>query len=142
MIRIATKEDFDLVLNMALKFSASSPYAKYTDVDKLKILIETFLEEDRSKSIILLHSDKGMLAAIVTPFLFGNIKLSTEVGWWVEPEARGLKIGKELLDAYEYWAKQVGCSLVTMSSLDDSVGKYYEMNGYTLYERAYIKEIV
>lgn len=96
---------------------------------------------DKTKQIVLIYDDVGFLAGLATPSLFGDIRQATEMAWWVEPSERGKEAGGELLKAFEFWAKKVGCKLVTMISLNDKVGKYYEKNGYKLYERAYVKEV-
>jgi GNAT superfamily N-acetyltransferase len=141
MIRIATEEDFELVREFALKFLDSLPYRTIVDEDKVDEIVKTFLKSDRTERVVLMYGDIGMLAGSVTPFIFGNVIMASEIGWWIEPEHRGKAAGRELLKAFEYWAKQVGCSAITMVSLDERLGKFYEKNGYKLYERAYVKEI-
>ncbi len=141
MIRIATPDDFPLVLEMAHKFIKTTNYEHLYTEEKLKDIIMSFLVADRHEKIILLYEDKGMVAVMATPFIFGDGYVATEVAWWVEPDARGIKVGKELMDALEIWAKMVDCNLVSMVSLDPELGKYYEKRGYYPYEFVYVKEI-
>lgn len=140
-VRIATAEDKDLVIQMANKFIASTEYAEQADADKISNMIDVFISSDGNDKLLILYDDIGMLAGIVTEFPFGKNRVATDVAWWVEPDERGKKAGKELLEAFEFWAKKVGCSMVTMVCLDDQLGKYYEKKGYRLFERAYMKEI-
>lgn len=92
-------------------------------------------------TVSLLEEGKGMLLGKASPFSFGYHKIAMEVGWWVDPEYRKSGVGKSLIDAFEYWANKMGCSLVVMGSLDDSLGSYYEKNGYKSAERLYMKEL-
>lgn len=141
MIKIATMEDFALIRSMSIKFLEATDYKKYYNENKMDLLITDWLKSDNNIKIALLHGEDGMIGGCVNPFLFGNILTATEIAWWVEPEKRKTKVGKELLEAFEFWAKKVGCALIVMISIDDSLGYYYEKNGYKLFERSYMKEI-
>lgn len=141
MLRIATIEDLDVCVEMGMKFAEASPYSKYTDKEYITNLITGILNASNEESIILLYEDYGMIGASKVPFPFGPISVATEIAWWVDPEHRNKKVGKELKDAIEFWAQKVGCTIMTMITLDEKLGAYYEKDGYTLAERAYIKEL-
>lgn len=140
MLRIATPEDYDITYGFAEKFLLASRYGSLSDKDSLSNLVKIFLSSSKEERICIL-SEEGMIAGQTSPFMFGAKKVATELGWWVEPEHRKSGIGKLLLQAFEAWAKKVGCDLIVMISLDDELGKFYEANGYILTERSYIKEI-
>lgn len=139
MIRVAKITDVPLIVEMGLKFAAVSEYKKFANKENIEQVV-TNLISNPGTSIILMYDDVGMLAATTSKFIFGDVKLATEICWWVEPEARLKGVGQKLVDAYEIWIKIVGCEVGSMSCLDDMVGKFYEKNGYTLYERSYFKE--
>ncbi len=140
MLKIATLDDFNTVKTYALNFLEVSGYKDFSDLEDIDNLITELLAFTGTDAIVLL-GEGGMLAGVAKPFIFGSTKrVASEVAWWVEPDARKNGIGKELLEAFEFWAKEkAGCALVTMVSIDDLVGKFYEKNGYKLYERAYMK---
>jgi GNAT superfamily N-acetyltransferase len=140
-IRVATISDLDLVLDLGKKFLNETNYKQFGAEDKLEQLAKYFLTSPASERIVFLYDDVGILGASVSPFIFGDMKVATDILWWVEPTRRGDNIGTELIKAYEYWAKTVGCRIAVMVSLDERVGKFYEKNGYALYERAYMKEL-
>lgn len=140
-IKIATIEDIDIIVSMAMKFISESNYKNYGNEIALRALVERVLNAPDEDSIVLLYEDKGMIAGITSQFLFGTFKSATELAWWIDPEHRKSRLGSELLEAFEYWAKKVGCKLITMISIDDNVGKYYEKKGYVLQERTYTKEL-
>lgn len=128
-----------LVFKHAHRFINSTAYKDLYNDEVLYDLLHKMLVLDNF--IVLLDGDKGMLAGTCTPFLFGNKLVASEIGWWVEPEYRNSGVGKQLVDAFEEWAKEKNCDMIVMVSIDDSVGKYYEKTGYSLVERMYLKEI-
>lgn len=137
---LGTLEDFDIVRTMSLKFLDSIEYKEHSDLVTIDTVIASLLSSSREEGGILVE-DKGFLAYRRVPFIFNtNKNIGTEVAWWVEPEARKNGLGLDLLQGYEYWARNFGdCFAVTMSCFDELTGKFLEKNGYKLYERAYMK---
>jgi len=139
-LKIATVNDFNAVEKMALNFLEASPYKDLGNKEVTSKLVLDILNCTPTERIIIFEQDVGFIAGAVTPFLLGTHTMATEIAWWVEPDHRGNGKGIELLKAFEYWAKVVaGCKLISMSSLDKTVEKYYKKSGYKLYERAYLK---
>lgn len=136
MIRVATESDINAVLDMALKFVKNTGYKDIYNEYKVTSMILYCMEH----GIVLMH-DYGFVMGLADQFIYGSTSMATELAWWVDPDHRGDGVGKELLEGFESWAKSIGCSYVTMISIDDNVGKYYEKKGYKLYERAYMKEL-
>jgi RimJ/RimL family protein N-acetyltransferase len=140
MLKIATKEDEELVRSMAYKFVANSPYKEHHHKDAIDDMIHMVLTEDQRKFICLLHGTDGMIVGMANYFPYGDFKMATEFAWWVEEDKRSTGVGKELIDAFEYWAKEIaGCRGITMVSLDDTLGNYYTTRDYVLTERSYLK---
>jgi GNAT superfamily N-acetyltransferase len=137
-VRIATEEDFNIAYELAYKFSEQA-YGKWLDPGTLMSLVIQLIQNP--EKVFLLYEDKGFLAGTTHQFLLGPQKMAAELGWYVKPEARGEKVGKALIESFEDWAKIMGCSLITMISIDDAVGEAYKKNGYDLYERTYMKEL-
>lgn len=138
MIRIATIQDKEAIMEMAIKFLETTDYKDiytYEDTDEE---ITFLLNSHRSQAVTFI-TEGGMILGRVCKIPFGPHLMATEVGWWVEPELRKNGIGQQLLDHYEMWARIAGCKYATMVSLDDQLGKFYEKNGYKLFERAYFK---
>lgn len=139
-MKLGTLEDLSEVTNMALKFLSVSGYETLGDEETINELLMRILDGDKTVGIVLLEEGKGMLVATAGQFPYGRKKIATELAWWVEPKERKSGVGKDLLEAFEYWAKNVAfCDIISMSSLDDKVGKIYEKQGYKLSERAYMK---
>lgn len=127
---------------MALEFIRKTAYALFLDEGRVMRVVKDFLSKSPTEGVVLLDTEgRGMIAGIKSPCLFNEGLVATELAWWVDEEHRESGIGKELLDSFEYWAKRIGCDFVTMVSLDDNLGKFYEDEGYKLYERAYMKKL-
>ncbi len=142
MLKRATIEDFDLVYDMAVKFSEEfSQYKEFVEPLFLETIIRDILMSPDELKVALLHGEMGMLLGEVSQFPYGPHLVAVERAWWVKPENRMTKVGLELLEAFEFWANKVGCKIITMSCLDEGVGKLYEKQGYKLSERAYMKVI-
>lgn len=139
MIRIATLDDLELVMDMALKFANASPYKDLCDEAKIREIVIAFLTADPSEKIILLYEDKGFLVAAVTPFVFGTVRVATEISWWVEPEYQAQGIGDKLVEAFEFWADKVNCKVKTLAFMDKDLSKYMKKKGYEAYETAHYK---
>lgn len=141
MIKVAeTKADFRTVVDLAMKFAAASPYAKYVELEAMQKMVVACMNND--DSVVLLDEEgRGMLMATIVPFIYGSKRVAIELGWWVNPEDRNSGIGRDLINLFESWALVRGCQLITMISIDDQMGPYYEKRGYELRERTYMKEL-
>lgn len=141
-MKIATHEDFEEIKSMSMEFLTHTGYTEYSNEETISNLINNLLSGKQNEMIILLEPGAGMLVGMSSPFVFGPHFIASEIAWWVNPDKRDTGIGNELIQAFEYWAKNIaGCTLITLTSLDDSVGKFYEKKGYKLHERAYMKEL-
>lgn len=138
-MKIAELEDLDTILEMAKKFVEATGYKDFSNEDYIKELIKHYLESPRDTHIIILD-DFGFIAGASSMFPFGPGKIASETAWWIDPDSRGENRGVKLMEAFEYWAKNIAqCEFITMTSLDKTVEKIYKKNGYKLYERAYMK---
>ncbi len=141
-MKIATLEDFNEIKDMAMKFMSKTEYTKYADEEVISQLIYNILTGEQNEMIILLEPGMGMLAGITTPFMFGNCLLASEIAWWVNEDQRKSGVGTQLVEAFEYWAKEkAGCKIITMSVLGHESGQFYAKHGYQLYEQAWMKEL-
>lgn len=140
-MRIATADDTDLIVSMTMKFLSSVPYGELFTEEAVRNVVEGLLSSDKKDAIVIAIEDKGFIAGIAKKFPYGETLIATEIGWWVEPEHRKSNVGGQLIDAFEYWASQVGCERVTMMCLTEELRGYYEKRGYVLSELAFMKEI-
>jgi GNAT superfamily N-acetyltransferase len=147
-LKLGTLADFDDIKRLCIDFYKASIYSEYGhDEDKINSIISEFIYDPSNRIIILglLESKPiAILAASVQPIIFSKARVATEVLWWVDEEHRQSGVGIQLIQAFEYWSKEVAkadyfqlCSL--NGEYADKVGKYYERLGYKLSEKAYLK---
>lgn len=138
-IRMATGADWQIANKLAYKFCTEA-YGEWADKAVITELVECLIF-DEDKCFFLDSTGVAFLAGVTNSFILGKLKMAIELGWYVAPESRGGGIGRQLMESFEDWAKTQECQLITMISIDDTVGDYYEKNGYKLYERTYMKEL-
>ena|ERR1700761_8039270 len=139
-MRIALREDIPAIKEMAMRFLEVSGYQQYAKEHIIDDIISNLIDADPTDKILLYSPDTGFIAGAVTPFIFGESRLATEIAWWVNEDKRATGEGMKLIQAFEYWAKNVAnCQMISMGSLDNKVEKLYKKNGYKLHERAYLK---
>lgn len=85
----------------------------------------------------------GGLGAIKAPDFHSRRCIASELFWFVLPGQRGG--GLQLLQAFEDWAREEGCSHAVMVHLHDSMPeklqRLYERRGYKQVEVHYLKEL-
>jgi hypothetical protein len=143
-LKIATEQDYDTILNYAQLFFKESGY-DYIQWNEAKAFqtIKTTLSLPKTEAICLL-STHGIIAAQVAPLPFSYDRISTEILWWISPEHRGQREALQLLDAYEYWSKEVAkCTAAQMVCLEtlapEKVDKLYKRKGFNKVESVYLK---
>jgi len=143
MIRNATTEDFEAILDMSAEFWLQTQFS------------EPF-ERDHTLNMVQMAHDHGLLAVVdidgpvgfcagVKSYTLGSTQAmtATELAWWLNPECRGGKNGVALLQFMEKLVQEQGIKYWTMvsmqSSMPEVVGKMYERMGYVHSETCYTK---
>lgn len=139
-LKIASNEDVETIVKMGMEFLATTEFAQYSSEDHVRDLVVRLVNAPATEAIAFV-ADGGMILGLISRSPFGPYKVATEIGWWVDPDKRKSGLGKELLSAFEYWATVNQCKGITMISLDDKLGKWYESQNYKLREHVYMKEI-
>jgi GNAT superfamily N-acetyltransferase len=141
ILKNATIDDYEKVFAMVMTYAYESPYKDRINDKALEVLTKEFLEE-KDKVVFYVISDDipiGFLAGAAVPFILGLDTIATELAWWVAPKFRSNGVGSVLIEAFEIWAKELGCSIVSLSSMDKETGKIYTDRGYTPREFTYMK---
>ena len=81
----------------------------------------------------------GVLAAIAEQNIFNRDYVAAELMWWVDPAHRKGKAAEKLRQAYEYWAKHIGCKTCALVDLLGNLDNYYKRKGYERREASYLK---
>jgi len=126
MIRSATLQDYDRVMEMMINFANHSPWAPHHDPQYNDHYVRNLLSSFIANGCILVAEPQpnqldqtpqlgGMLIAttVSDPWL-PHVKTLKELAWWVEPEYRQTSMGYRLLQKYI----EVGKKMVTKGYVD------------------------
>ncbi len=148
-LKIAGWDDYPDILEMAKKFFDHTPYKDKVDYDDSKIsdvVMSLFDNPTERVAILAIHEGRpvGMLCAQVGEILFTRDRVATELAWWMDPEHRASRGSIELIQAFEYWAREkAGCKFTQLATVEteqvQKITKFYNRKGYDLYERAFLK---
>ncbi|WP_367354180.1 GNAT family N-acetyltransferase [Agrobacterium pusense] len=104
-------------------------------------LFQQHLASDKACVLVAGKPAQGVLMAAALDHPFGAGRIAMETIWYVTPQARGRGAIK-MLDAYEEWAKSVGCVSAWMASLAaNDVSSLYERRGYSAVETHFMKPL-
>lgn len=146
-LRLATVDDVPEFLRMARLFHHTSPYSGIPfSEDRILQYFEIALQNPLSVICILSEQDgdvRGMICGVCDAPPFSDLKVATELAWWMDEEYRHSRDSLDLFKAYEEWARRAGASLCQMALLSSSpdLTKLYERSGYQLTERTFLKEL-
>lgn len=107
-------------------------------------LFDGHLSNGQACVLVLEHEGhaQGLLMASWFEHPFGAGRYAKETVWYVSEAARGRGAFK-MLDAYEAWAREQGCTAIGMASLaTNDVSKIYERRGYAPAETHFIKPLI
>jgi GNAT superfamily N-acetyltransferase len=91
--------------------------------------------------LVLGEPAQGVLMARTFEHPFGAGLWAKETVWFIAPEARG-RAALQMLDAYEAWAREQGCTTIGMASLaSNDVSRIYERRGYAPAETHFVKTL-
>ena len=146
IIRKATIDDLDQIVEMANRFIAFAPHLSLIrhSADDIVNTVKSVLE---SGIIFVIDVDGravGILAAMMTSVWYSpSTKLAAEIMWWVNEEHRGTIASIKLIRTYENWAREQGAQIIAMCDLvikgHEPVGTTLNRLGYEMSERTYIK---
>lgn len=148
-LRHATLDDIDYILSASKKEFEESPYLGFgVDDSKARKLLEKLIVEGQQKGIVLLSVEEGnpvgVLAAYAFEPLFSSNKIAIECLWFLEEPYRNSRRAGDMIQAYEYWAKAVGCSHVQyglLSTSPPSMERMYSKIGALETERIFMKAV-
>lgn len=148
-LRHAGLNDVPAIVEMGRKLYEGSVYSTVkADYTRSREMIEKFIIEGNQNFLVMLSHDEGKPVGVIAAYafqpLFSSERIATESLLWLEPEYRTSKRGNELLDAYEYWAKLIGVSVVQyglLASADPRLGDFYRRRGCVEVERVFYKDL-
>jgi GNAT superfamily N-acetyltransferase len=144
MIRLATEQDFESILEMSAKFWLSTQFDEPFEPGHTKHYVQMAFDHDLLAVVEIDGENVGFCAAIKS-FILGSTKAvgATELAWYIYPEHRAGKNGIALLLFMEGLVKEQGIKYFTMvsmqSSMPEQVNRMYERMGYQHSETCYTK---
>jgi len=134
---------------MGESFLRFSPFNKFVpfDAKAAKEAIASLLEHGAVLVATNENEVIGALVGMVSSMWFNpDLRIATELGWWVKDEHRGGSAGIKLLRAFEDFGRRNGASMCALSDLvidgDAPAGPLFKKLGYVIVERSHLKEIV
>jgi GNAT superfamily N-acetyltransferase len=145
MIREATQDDRESVLEMGMRFAADTQYAEFIHTNR-RVMSETFEGVMASKDGTVLVQELdgalvGMILMVIYAHPFSGERVASELAWWVDPEARRSGAGVRLLRAAEKWAAEHGAAAIQMIAPNVEIGTLYGRLGYRPMETAFQRSL-
>lgn len=143
MIRLATVDDVNGLVEMGLRFVRETGYAKYLteNPEQLRALLPSLIRLD--DALLMVCERDGIVNGVIGALMFTHPlsaePIVSELFWWVNPEARG--DGVRLLRSMETWATTKGAKRVQMIAPTDKVEIFYQRMGYERVEAMYQRSL-
>lgn len=142
-MKLASLDDLENLVTLSEEFFNESPYTELPfSRDHVRGSLIEILTKDKTESVIIYEEGKGFIIGIVAPLLFSPVRAAVEVAWFVSKDERKGRLGLGLLEAFEYWSKEVAkTDVTTMSDLSNlDLSRLYERRGYRLFENSYLRK--
>jgi GNAT superfamily N-acetyltransferase len=150
LVRYATPDDVPWIMGMAKEFFDVSEYRNLEwDYHRCLTFVLSLIDCDNGEKCLLVAVDsqdipRGMVwgYGAIQPFLVRPI--ATELVWYVQPDYRASRMGRELLGAFERWAKGCGYHHVltgVQEPFKAVLEPFYIHRMYKPIEHYYIKEL-
>lgn len=144
MIRSATVDDFDDILDLSAEFWLQTQFSEPFEREHTLAYV-TMAHDHGLLCVAEINGDiVGFCAGVKSPLMGSSQAIAgTELAWYVTPNHRGGKTGVALLIFMEQLAASQGIKYWTMvymeSSMPETVGRMYEKLGYRKAEVCYTK---
>lgn len=132
---MATFDDSPVVISLlqelheASEYNALIPFDKQSTLESFSALVDCPRED--TCCILLEAADKTVIGILVCSHMSHMFnkseKTAVELAFWIRPEHRTLSGTKELLKAYRYWAKKIGCTSLFMGHLQNGSVETYKI---------------
>jgi GNAT superfamily N-acetyltransferase len=144
MIREATLADVDQLVQLGLRFRASTGYAAILaeNADQMRQTAERLIAQD--DGVVFVSEDASGITGMIGMLLFAHhisgAWVAGEVFWYVEPSARGH--GVRLVKQAEQWARAHGATQMHVTApMGTDVGVLYQRLHFTAMEVGYVKDL-
>lgn len=136
-VRVATKDDEPALYELVAEFPTPTPISRAAFADTLRAKLV-----DPCASVLVLEHG-GRLAGYLSGYRHPTFYAAGETAWvdevMVSKELRGRGHGRALMEAFEAWAAEHGCALVSLAT--SGAAAFYEHLGYVTKASYYKKYI-
>lgn len=140
-VSFATVHHRDRVVTLLRESHAAAGFTFPFQAAYADQLFQQHMASPKACVLVAGNPARGVLMAVAFDHPFGAGRIAKETVWFVTPDARGRGAIK-MLDAYEVWARSVGCVSVGMASLTtNDVSRIYERRGYSAVETHFMKPL-
>jgi GNAT superfamily N-acetyltransferase len=140
-VRFATAEDRDRVVALLRESHEAAGFSFPFQAAYADALFKQHSASPMACVLVAGDPTQGVLMACAFEHPFGAGRLAKETVWYVTPSARG-RGAINMLDAYEAWARSVGCVSAGMASLaTNDVSSLYARRGYSAVETHFMKPL-
>lgn len=145
MIREATLADVDGIARMVVSLLGQPPFNEHWPANEA--CVRGFVVNmigGETTAVFVLDQDGivvGMIGAATFRHQLSGLFMGQELGWWVDPQARGQRSALALLKRAEQWAIDRGVVAFQVQAPTKRVGDFYEALGYGLCELSYQKRV-
>ncbi|UXT99925.1 GNAT family N-acetyltransferase [Agrobacterium tumefaciens] len=140
-VRFATAQDRDRVVMLLRESHEAAGFTFPFQAAYADRLFQQHLASPMACVLVAGTPAQGLLMAAAYEHPFGAGRIAKETVWFVSPWARG-RGSMRMLDAYESWARSLGCVSVGMASLaTNDVSSLYERRGYSAVETHFMKSL-
>jgi GNAT superfamily N-acetyltransferase len=140
-VRHARPEDRDRVVALLRESHAAAGFTFPFQAAYADRLFRQHLASPLACAIVAGDPVLGILLAVAYEHPFGAGRIAKETVWFVSPKARG-RLGLAMLEAYEAWARSLGCTSAGMASLSSNdVSRIFERRGYAPIETHFAKPL-
>lgn len=141
VLRAARGDERFAVLALCRAFHAASGIPFAFDAAHASRSVQDYIEDPR-KLCLVREVDgalRGVLAAATSISPLAPVRIAQELVFWVDPQHRG-RGSRDLLTAYEAWARAEGCAAAGLSNLNDPrVARFFAGAGFALCEQKSLK---
>ncbi|MDX0310567.1 hypothetical protein GOC54_05440 [Sinorhizobium meliloti] len=142
-VRQATASDVPRVLTLLRQFHAAGGFDFRFDAPRFEQFVKAAIFGERSACFVIGDPIAGVLVASHAESFVG-FRYAEEHLVWIEPGQRGAA-WRDLLCAFEAWAKAAGCERIKLSAQHalrhPAMTRLYRRSGYTPCETVFSKEI-
>lgn len=141
-------DDMERILELGTAFTLAYGNGMEPCEDSMRAITEGLITQDDGAMFVT--TECGDVAGFIGLASFNShinqsYKMAQELFFWIDPEYRGGKHARLLLDAAEQWSVEIGCDKLLMMSVADLrgklVGRLYTRRGFTQSEYVYYKEL-